>query len=34
MFWHEIAFPHNHIQSIISFYHPICSDDELGGYIN
>lgn len=34
MSYREAAFLRSHIQSIISFYHPACIDDELGGYIN
>lgn len=34
MSYRDSAFLRNHIQSILSFYHPICIDNELGGYIN
>ena len=34
MSYREAAFLRDHIQQIISFYHPVCIDTELGGYIN
>ncbi len=34
MTYRDPEFLRNHIQSIISFYHPVCIDSELGGYIN
>lgn len=34
MDYRDIAFLSNHIQSLISFYHPVCIDHEQGGYIN
>ena len=34
MSYQDAAFLRSHIQSIISFYHPVCMDRELGGYIN
>lgn len=34
MSYREPNYLRHHIQQIISFYHPICIDYELGGYIN
>ena len=34
MSFRDTAFLREHIRSIMSFYHPVCIDDELGGYIN
>ena len=34
MSFRDPAFLRNHIRSIMSFYHPVCIDAELGGYIN
>lgn len=34
MSYRDSTFLRNHIQSILSFYDPICLDNELGGYIN
>lgn len=34
MTYRNSAFLRNHIQSIISFYHPVCIDKDVGGYIN
>ncbi len=34
MSFRDPAFLRKHIRSIISFYHPVCIDKELGGYIN
>lgn len=34
MSYRDPAFLRDHIKSIIVFYHPICIDDEFGGYIN
>lgn len=34
MSYRDAAFLRDHIRSIISFYHPVCIDHELGGYIN
>lgn len=32
--YRDCTFLRNHISSILSFYHPVCLDYELGGYIN
>ncbi len=34
MSYRDATFLREHIRSIMSFYHPVCIDDELGGYIN
>lgn len=34
MSYRDPAFLRGHIRSIMSFYHPVCIDGELGGYIN
>ncbi len=34
MSFRDAAFLRDHIRSIMSFYHPVCIDKELGGYIN
>ena len=34
MSFRDSEFLHNHIKSIISFYHPRCIDRDYGGYIN
>lgn len=34
MSYRDPGFLRNHIQSIVDFYHPVCIDNELGGYIN
>ncbi len=34
MSYRDPAFLRNHVRSIMSFYHPVCIDEELGGYIN
>ncbi len=34
MSYRESEFLRDHIRRIISFYHPVCIDNEFGGYIN
>lgn len=34
MSYRDSKFLRNHIRSIMSFYHPVCIDSDLGGYIN
>ena len=34
MSYRDAAFLRDHIRSIMAFYHPVCIDEELGGYIN
>ncbi|MBV7340024.1 AGE family epimerase/isomerase [Chloroflexi bacterium TSY] len=34
MSYQDPQFLRNHIQRILSFYHPVCIDEKFGGYIN
>ncbi len=34
MSYRDPAYLRNHMRTIMSFYHPVCLDKELGGYIN